>query len=129
MFLCDFEFSLKSVGKRLTDILYSTHAILVVYNGQSIVKEVIEVYSSEPIIYNLNVIGYKCKFYILENGNFKFKECRGYKRTTSCDKKRKICMGNIMFHSFTVHNIRRVDVILDEKNIHEKDFCWRTPDG
>lgn len=51
----------------LKNILYSTNSIQDTYNGQPIVKKIIDVYSSKYCIPELNVVEYDCKFYALEN--------------------------------------------------------------
>lgn len=95
------------------DILYSTKTILDTYNGHSIVKELVKVYSSETS-HEISVIEHNCKYYALENQKLwilkNAEVARGPLRVIG---NVKISMDYIMFHSFTSDNIRDVDIKMD----------------
>lgn len=57
----------KRMRLEVKNIMYSTNSIQDAYNGQSIIKKIIDVYSSKCCIHELNVVEYDCKFYALEN--------------------------------------------------------------
>lgn len=59
--------SKKRMRLALKNILYSTNSIEDSYNRKSIIKKIIDVYSSKSCIPELNVVEYDCKFYALEN--------------------------------------------------------------
>lgn len=106
--------TMKRKRLNLADIMYSTKTILDTYKGRSIVKELIEKYSSKTTIQELNVIEYNCKYYALENQKlWILKNAEVARGPLTVTGNVKISMDYIMFHSFTSDNIREVDIKME----------------
>lgn len=88
--------------------------ILDVYKGYFIVKEFIKVYFFEIISYEISVIEYNCKYYVLENKKFWIlKNVEVVRGLLIVMGNVKISMDYIMFNSFIFDNIRDVDIKMD----------------
>ncbi|XP_078333268.1 uncharacterized protein LOC144625593 [Crassostrea virginica] len=97
----------------LTDILYSTAYISDAFKGRSIIREAMQVYSSGRHNHELNVVEYNGKFYALQNEKlWVLKQVEVVLGPLKVTGNVKVCMDDIMFHSFASDNIRSVDIIM-----------------
>lgn len=104
----------KRMRLALKNILYSTNSIQDTFNRQSIIKKIIDVYSSKNCVPEINVVEFDCKFYALENKKlWVLKNAEVVMGPLTVTGNVKICMDYIMFHSFTSDNIREVDIEMD----------------
>lgn len=111
------EHSFNYKNKSLTDILHSTTTTMVnlsskYYRGVCILKQSF----TNLVVFDTitSFIHVHWKIYI--KTPLDCKEPIGCNKATDCDWNLKICMNYVMFHSFIVDNIRKVGVIIDEKN-------------
>lgn len=96
------------------NIMYLMNFIQDVYNGQLIIKKIIDVYFFKCCIYEFNVVEYDCKFYVLENKKFwVLKNVDVVMGLLIVIGNVKISMDYIMFYSFIFDNIRDVDIKMD----------------
>lgn len=111
------EHSFNYKNKSLTDILHSTTTTTMVnlsskyYRGVCILKQSF----TNLVVFDTitSFIHVHWKIYI--KNPLDCKELIGCNKATDCDWNLKIWMNYVMFHSFIVDNIRKVGVILDEK--------------
>ena len=97
----------------LTEILYSSESISDAFKGRSIIREVMQVYSSGRRNHELNVVEYNSKFYALQNEKlWVLKQVEVVLGPLKINGNVKVCMDDIMFHSFASDNIRSVDIIM-----------------
>ena len=97
----------------LTEILYSSESISDAFKGRSIIREVMQVYSSGRHNHELNVVEYNSKFYALENRKlWVLKQVEVVLGPLRINGKVKVCMDKIMFRSFASDNIRSVDIVM-----------------
>ena len=86
-----------------------------------------QVYSSGRHNHELNVVEYNSKFYALENKKlWVLKHVKVVLPTLRITGNVKVCMDDIMFHSFPSDNIRSVDIVMKGmKHSEEEKFMLK----